>query len=156
MSIILIHAWGFVNTSARVTPAASVILRSEATKNPKPLRDCCASWVHLDAHRPVDWHSRLNRNRALPSFPPPSGNPGEGCRHRRRPWILHCVQNDRRARTHVILRSEATKNPKPLCEYCVYILTNETHSLHMESESPGLIDLSAEWSEALDSSLRSE
>ena len=56
----------------------------------------------------------------------------------------------------VILRSEATKNPKPLREYYVYILTNETHSLHIESENPGSIDLSAEWSEALDSSLRSE
>ena len=59
-------------------------------------------------------------------------------------------------RAHVILRSEATKNPKPLCEYNVYILTNETHSLHMETESPGLIELSAEWLETLDSSLRSE
>ena len=56
----------------------------------------------------------------------------------------------------VILRSKATKNPKPLREYYVYILTNETHRLYVESESPGLIDLSAEWSEALDSSLRSE
>ena len=56
----------------------------------------------------------------------------------------------------VILRSEAMKNPKPLCECYVYILTSETHILCMESESPGLIDLSAEWSEALDSSLRSE
>ena len=56
----------------------------------------------------------------------------------------------------VILRSEATKNPKPLREYYVYILTNETHRLYVESESPGLIDLSAGWSEALDSSLRSE
>ena len=56
----------------------------------------------------------------------------------------------------VILRSEATKNPKPLREYYGYIVTNETHSLHMEPESPGSIDLSAGWSEALDSSLRSE
>ncbi len=56
----------------------------------------------------------------------------------------------------VILRSEATKNPKPLCDCYVYILTNETHRLYVESESPGLIDLSAEWSETLDSSLRSE
>ena len=56
----------------------------------------------------------------------------------------------------VILRSKATKNPKPLRDCCAYILTNETHSLHMEPESPGSIDLSAEWSEALDSSLRSE
>ena len=32
----------------------------------------------------------------------------------------------------VILRSKATKNPKPLREYYVYILTNETHRLHME------------------------
>ena len=71
-------------------------------------------------------------------------------------WILHCVQNDRRARAHVILRSEATKNPQPLREYYVHILTNETHSLYMESESRGSIDLSAGWSEALDSSLRSE
>ena len=47
----------------------------------------------------------------------------------------------------VILRSQATKNPKPLCDCCVYILTNETHRLHMESESPGSVDLSAEWSE---------
>ena len=52
----------------------------------------------------------------------------------------------------VILRSEATKNPKPLCEYYVYILTNETHSLYVEPESPVLIDLSAERLEALDSS----
>ena len=56
----------------------------------------------------------------------------------------------------VILRSKATKNPKPLGEYYVYILTNETPSLHVESESPMLVDLNAEWSEALDSSLRSE
>ena len=56
------------------------------------------------------------------------------------------------ARAHVILRSEATKNPKPLGEYYVYILTNETPSLHVESESPMLVDLNAEWSEALDSS----
>ena len=56
----------------------------------------------------------------------------------------------------VILRSEATKNPKPLRDCCVYTLTNEMHSLYMESESPGSIDLSAGWSEALDSSLRSE
>ena len=52
----------------------------------------------------------------------------------------------------VILRSEATKNPKPLREYYVYILTNETHWLYVESENPVLIDLSTEWSEALDSS----
>ena len=44
----------------------------------------------------------------------------------------------------VILRSEATKNPKPLREYCVYILTNETHRLYMESESLGSVDLSAD------------
>ena len=56
----------------------------------------------------------------------------------------------------VILRSEATKNPKPLCEYYVYILTNETHRLYVEPKSPMWVDLSAEWSEALDSSLRSE
>ena len=52
----------------------------------------------------------------------------------------------------VILRSEATKNPKPLCEYYVYILTNETHRLYIEPERPLWVDLSAEWSEALDSS----
>ena len=46
----------------------------------------------------------------------------------------------------VILRSRATKNPKPLREYYVYILTNETHRLHMESESRMWVDLSAEWS----------
>ena len=56
----------------------------------------------------------------------------------------------------VILRSRATKNPKPLREYYVYILTNETNRLYMESESPGSIDLNAEWSEVVDSSLRSE
>ena len=56
----------------------------------------------------------------------------------------------------VILRSEATKNPRPLHTYYVHILTNETHSLHMASENPMWVDLSAEWSEALDSSLRSE
>ena len=56
----------------------------------------------------------------------------------------------------VILRSEATKNPKPLRDLLRYILTNETHSLHIESENPMWVDLSAEWSEALDSSLRSE
>ena len=56
----------------------------------------------------------------------------------------------------VILRSEATKNPKPLCEYYVYILTNETHRLYVETESRMWVDLSAEWLEALDSSLRSE
>ena len=71
-------------------------------------------------------------------------------------WILHCVQNDRGARAHVILRSEATKNPKPLREYYVYILTNETHRLYIESANPMWVDLSAEWSEALDYSLRSE
>ena len=52
----------------------------------------------------------------------------------------------------VILRSEATKNPKLLCEYYVYILTNEIHSLYMESKSPMWVELSAGWSEALDSS----
>ena len=52
----------------------------------------------------------------------------------------------------VILRSAATKNLKPLCDCCVYTLTNETHSLPIESESPVCVDLSAEWSEALDSS----
>ena len=56
----------------------------------------------------------------------------------------------------VILRSETTKNPKPLCGCCVYILTSETHRLYMESKNPGSIDLVAERSEALDSSLRSE
>ena len=44
----------------------------------------------------------------------------------------------------VILRSEATKNPKPLREYYVYILKNETHRLYMESESLGSVDLSAD------------
>ena len=61
-----------------------------------------------------------------------------------------------RGRASVILRSKATKNPKPLRDCCVYILTNETHGLYIEPESRGSIDLSAEWSEALDSSLRSE
>ena len=56
----------------------------------------------------------------------------------------------------VILRSKATKNPKPLRDCYVCILANETHRLYMESESHGSIDLSAERSEALDSSLRSE
>ena len=56
----------------------------------------------------------------------------------------------------VILRSEATKNPKPLCDCCVYILTDETHRLYIEAESRMWVDLSAVWSEALDSSLRSE
>ena len=41
-------------------------------------------------------------------------------------------------------------------EYYVYILTIETHGLHVESDNPELVDLSAEWSEVLDSSLRSE
>ena len=54
--------------------------------------------------------------------------------------------------TTVILRSEATKNPKLLRGYYVYILTSETHWLHVESENPGCVDLSDEWSEALDSS----
>ena len=36
----------------------------------------------------------------------------------------------------VILRSEATKNPKPLCDCCVCILTNETHRLYVESVGP--------------------
>ena len=44
----------------------------------------------------------------------------------------------------VILRSQATKNSKALCDCCVYILTNETHSLHMESENPMWVDLSAD------------
>ena len=118
---------------------------------------------------------------------------------------------------YVILRSSTTKNPKPLREYYVCILTNETHKLYVgvtgdlqrrmyqhkhkltpgfasrcnlrwlvyyetttdarsaiarekqikewkrykkialiESENPMWVDLSAEWSEALDSSLRSE
>ena len=35
------------------------------------------------------------------------------------------------ARAHVILRSKATKNPKPLREYYIYILTNETHRLYV-------------------------
>ena len=56
----------------------------------------------------------------------------------------------------VILRSEATKNPKPLHTYYVYILTSETPSLHVGTESPMWIDMSADWSAALDSSLRSE
>ncbi len=56
----------------------------------------------------------------------------------------------------VILRSEATKNPKPLRDCCVHILTNETHRLYVEPKSPMWVDLSAERSEALDSSLRSE
>ena len=43
----------------------------------------------------------------------------------------------------VILRSEATKNPKPLCEYYVYILTNETYRLYVETESRMWVDLSA-------------
>ena len=46
--------------------------------------------------------------------------------------------------------------PSHCDEYYVYILTNETHSLYVESESRMWVDLSAEWSEALDSSLRSE
>ena len=71
-------------------------------------------------------------------------------------WILHRVQNDRRGAASVILRSEATKNPKPPRDCCVYILTNETHGLYIEPENPKWVDLSAEWSEALDSSLRSE
>ena len=45
---------------------------------------------------------------------------------------------------------------KAMREYYVYILTNETHRLYMESENPMRVDLSAEWSDALDSSLRSE
>ena len=56
----------------------------------------------------------------------------------------------------VILRSEATKNPKPLCEYFVHILKNETHSLYVEPKNPMWVDLSAKWLETLDSSLRSE
>ena len=54
------------------------------------------------------------------------------------------------ARPPVILN--AVKNPKPLHTYYVHILTSETHWLHVESENPGCVDLSAEWSEALDSS----
>ena len=46
----------------------------------------------------------------------------------------------------VILRSKATKNPKPLREYYVYILTNETHRLYVESKSPVWVDLSADCS----------
>ena len=48
------------------------------------------------------------------------------------------------ARPPVILRSEATKNPKPLCEYYVYILTIKARRLYVESENPVLIDLSTE------------
>ena len=40
--------------------------------------------------------------------------------------VLRCGEGPGRAAT-VILRSEATKNPKPLRDCCVYILTNETH-----------------------------
>ena len=47
----------------------------------------------------------------------------------------------------VILRSKATKNPRPLHTYYVHILTNETHRLYIESENRGWVDLSAEWSE---------
>ncbi len=50
----------------------------------------------------------------------------------------------------VILRSEATKNPKPLCDCCACILTNETHSLYVEPKNPMWVDLSAEWLETLD------
>ena len=48
--------------------------------------------------------------------------------------VLRCGEGPGRAAT-VILRSEATKNPKPLRDCCVYIyiLTNETRSLHIES-----------------------
>ena len=56
----------------------------------------------------------------------------------------------------VILRSAATKNPKPPRDCCVYIMTNETHRLYIESENPMWVGLVAGWSEALDSSLRSE
>ncbi len=65
--------------------------------------------------------------------------------------VLRCGEGPGRA-AFVILRSEATKNPKPLCEHYVYILTNETHSLHVESERRMWVELSAGWSEALDSS----
>ena len=57
---------------------------------------------------------------------------------------------------YVILRSKATKNPKPLRDCWVCILTNETHGLYIEPESPMWVDLSAGCSEALDSSLHSE
>ena len=56
----------------------------------------------------------------------------------------------------VILRSEATKNPKPLCDCYVCILTNETRSLHIESVDLICVALNAERSGALDSSPRSE
>ena len=41
-------------------------------------------------------------------------------------------------------------------DYYVYILTNETRRLYIESEVPGWLVLSAGWPDALDSSLRSE
>ena len=65
--------------------------------------------------------------------------------------VLRCGEGPGRAAT-VILRSEATKNPKPLRDCCLYILTNETHSLHMEPVGPTWVDLNAERSDALDSS----
>ena len=60
-----------------------------------------------------------------------------------RPCVVSKPDTCRRARAFVILRSEATKNPKPLCEYYVYILTNETHRLYVETESRIWVDMSA-------------
>ena len=62
------------------------------------------------------------------------------------------------ARASGVCHSEerSDEESQAMRDCCAYILTNEPHSLHIESESPGSVDLSAEWSEALDSSLRSE
>ena len=51
---------------------------------------------------------------------------------------------------------QGDEESQALRDCCVCILTNEAHSLYTESENRGSIDLSAEWSEVLDSSLRSE
>ena len=106
----------------------TVILRSKATKNPKPLRDCCAYILTNETHSLyVESESRM--------WVDLSAGWSE---------VLDSSLRSERQRgaESVILRSKATKNPKPLCEYYVYILTNETHSLHIESERPMWVDLS--------------
>ena len=107
--------------------AASVILRNKATKNPKPLRDCCVCILTNETHRLY-----------MESESPGSIDLSAGWSGGSGFFTAFRMTGGRAA--SVILRSKATKNPKPLREYYVYILTNETHGLYIEPESRGSID----------------
>ena len=130
--------------STGIQGGASVILRRQSDEeSPRPLSDCCVyiltnetHSLHMESESHGSIDLSAERSEALDSS-------------------LRFRMTGRRAAA-VILRSKATKNPKPLRDCYVCILANETHRLYMESESHGSIDLSAERSEALDSSLRSE